>query len=466
MEHSYFKDRISAFIDGELPPYEEQVVGEHLVDCEECQQLKAELEKLDSLVKERSGLNEDEYWEKSAQEIENKLGLSDTNVVDVNAKKKSGYKGLGWKMVTAAASIAILTFIGINKDDIFKDIDTTPKMQAPSIALPPPESLQQDDLVLGEDNAIESATIDEENIGKAESLGKGPGTETRGKKGSTEQKEIVTPKIGIPAPSPLSESDLKQNKAQEESTVNTEPVKTIEDLLSQVEGVVTNTQGEVFIRGGRAGEVDYIVDGVPTDDHDSSVKKSKTSKTSEPRVKEEQDESFDIASPDITMDMEVEKSAKSPTVVNVELEPKTTDIDKVINVTGKQDQLKVYETANQTTITREDVATSSETSTEDSVLILKELITRRDSIETAWKKLSSGKKKLRLNSAVEKFNSIDVVEKQLLLSYYDVAIAAKNKDEEEYESAIEFLKDYAKNSRSRFPVVARNYLKRLDIIDY
>lgn len=45
-----------------------------------------------------------------------------------------------------------------------------------------------------------------------------------------------------------------------------QPVTTVDELLTQVAGVVTNTQGEVFIRGGRAGEVSYIVDGVPLDD--------------------------------------------------------------------------------------------------------------------------------------------------------------------------------------------------------
>ena len=44
------------------------------------------------------------------------------------------------------------------------------------------------------------------------------------------------------------------------------PVTTVDDLLTQVAGVVTNTQGEIFIRGGRAGEVSYIVDGVPIND--------------------------------------------------------------------------------------------------------------------------------------------------------------------------------------------------------
>lgn len=48
--------------------------------------------------------------------------------------------------------------------------------------------------------------------------------------------------------------------------IQTSPVSTVDDLLTQVTGVVTNRQGEVFIRGGRAFEVAYIVDGVPLND--------------------------------------------------------------------------------------------------------------------------------------------------------------------------------------------------------
>jgi len=48
--------------------------------------------------------------------------------------------------------------------------------------------------------------------------------------------------------------------------IQTAPVSTVDDLLKAVTGVVTNRQGEVFIRGGRAFEVAYIVDGVPMND--------------------------------------------------------------------------------------------------------------------------------------------------------------------------------------------------------
>lgn len=48
--------------------------------------------------------------------------------------------------------------------------------------------------------------------------------------------------------------------------IKTKPVQNVDALLEQVAGVQTTTTGEVFIRGGRAGEVSYIVDGVEIGD--------------------------------------------------------------------------------------------------------------------------------------------------------------------------------------------------------
>lgn len=49
-------------------------------------------------------------------------------------------------------------------------------------------------------------------------------------------------------------------------TIQHQPVTTVDQLLTQVSGVVTNNEGEVFVRGGRAFEVGYLVDGVPLGD--------------------------------------------------------------------------------------------------------------------------------------------------------------------------------------------------------
>ena len=42
MNHSYFKDRISAYHDQELSLYDHQIVLEHLETCQECQKLLEE----------------------------------------------------------------------------------------------------------------------------------------------------------------------------------------------------------------------------------------------------------------------------------------------------------------------------------------------------------------------------------------------------------------------------------------
>ncbi len=48
--------------------------------------------------------------------------------------------------------------------------------------------------------------------------------------------------------------------------IKQQPVQNVDNLLEQVAGVQTTSEGEVFVRGGRAGEVAYIVDGVPIGD--------------------------------------------------------------------------------------------------------------------------------------------------------------------------------------------------------
>lgn len=48
--------------------------------------------------------------------------------------------------------------------------------------------------------------------------------------------------------------------------IDKSPVQTVDALLQQVAGVRTTSSGQVFVRGGRAGEVSYIVDGVEIGD--------------------------------------------------------------------------------------------------------------------------------------------------------------------------------------------------------
>lgn len=57
-----------------------------------------------------------------------------------------------------------------------------------------------------------------------------------------------------------------EQKVSELAAEITVSAMTVDELLTQATGVVTSNTGEVFIRGGRASEVAFIVDGIPLSD--------------------------------------------------------------------------------------------------------------------------------------------------------------------------------------------------------
>ncbi len=117
MDHSYFKDRISAYHDQELKPYEHQVVEEHLATCDECRKLLEDYAVLEEFVSVHIELDKDsDYWEKTAQKIESELGFTDKE--EKAEKKITQMSGLWWKVTAVAASLAFLTFIGLHESEI------------------------------------------------------------------------------------------------------------------------------------------------------------------------------------------------------------------------------------------------------------------------------------------------------------------------------------------------------------
>jgi len=66
MDHSYYKDRLSAYCDRELTGEEYEVVRLHVESCPECRAALAEYEKLERLVDSNRALGESDYWEGSS----------------------------------------------------------------------------------------------------------------------------------------------------------------------------------------------------------------------------------------------------------------------------------------------------------------------------------------------------------------------------------------------------------------
>lgn len=133
MDHAYFRDRVSAFHDRELPLQELAIVEEHIRGCVECQKLLADLEKLDAAVAARMELAQTDYWEDLAHRTEERLGFIEKT--EVTPVRRGWDSGLAWKITAIAASLAILVFIGINKDDIIKqdEIVTPPGVREPAL---------------------------------------------------------------------------------------------------------------------------------------------------------------------------------------------------------------------------------------------------------------------------------------------------------------------------------------------
>jgi len=119
MDESYFKDKISAYLDNELSPEERLIVDEYIRAHPDAQEQLARLESLKRVSDAHLSLGGDDlYWERNARKIESAIGAGSSE--KVVAPQKSGWIRHGWKLTAVAASVGILFFIAINKDDIEK----------------------------------------------------------------------------------------------------------------------------------------------------------------------------------------------------------------------------------------------------------------------------------------------------------------------------------------------------------
>ncbi len=216
MDHGYFRDRLSAYLDQELTPEETKAIADHLEECADCREQLAKLGELERLVQEHSGLDGDDYFEKAAQKIEQRLGATHTAVTDIFAGSAGRFKGLWWKVTSVAASAAILVFIGLHQDDIFGPGD---------LALPTdtPGEERQQQMAPAADTAALTDDMDEGKAAistAAEGLQMDESTSPSGDVGYLEEvtakKEEEAPGIPEPVQAPVrapvlpSETDLRQ----------------------------------------------------------------------------------------------------------------------------------------------------------------------------------------------------------------------------------------------------------------
>ncbi|MCH8027937.1 MAG: von Willebrand factor type A domain-containing protein [candidate division Zixibacteria bacterium] len=91
------------------------------------------------------------------------------------------------------------------------------------------------------------------------------------------EKIVVEAKIDIMDKFETSNQTIITKKMMEQKTM-----PSVDDLIEQVAGVVTDSEGKVFIRGGRASETSYIMDGVPKNSATANLNKVPRLKSVQP----------------------------------------------------------------------------------------------------------------------------------------------------------------------------------------
>ncbi len=431
MDHGYFQDRLSAYHDRSLTPEEMRMVEEHVAACAECRKQLEMLAKLDRLIDEKADLTESDYWETAAQKTEQRLGFKKESKITIIRRS---WTGLGWKLAAAAASVAALTFIALHEGDILDSADQrmqdSPTVSAPVVpdmavthrADSSDRRVHEQDALMPEDKEVRTDFAEPEKPGRVVA-GKGVVKEALvSKKGiaAEDKREKVEPSPSL---------DAEREPGSEPAPA---PVETVDELLEQVEGVVTNASGEIFVRGGRAGEVADIVD------------------SSHGR-----------------MEGQSRAGAAIPSATDATEEKR--DIGKTITVTGSRDIIERFKVSNQVAVTHESLETTDDTRSLDHWRMVRDSL--QPQIRTQLrKKQHAVEKSTRYADRPPGISPSppppdSASDRQTQLQRYLEAcyqIALQTEDESEYDDAVAVLTKYAEREDTSLQKLARRYLKLLE----
>lgn len=404
------------------------MVEEHVAACAECRKQLEMLAKLDRLIDEKADLAESDYWETAAQKIEGRLGSKEEpKVTDV----RSSWTGLGWKLAAAAASVAALTFIALHEGDILDSADK--RMQdSPTVSAPVVPDMAVTHRADSSDRRVyeQDALMPEDKEVRTE-LSE-PDKPERAAAGQGAMKDDLVSKKGTAAkdkrekvyPSPSLDAEIEPGSEPAPASVGT-----VDELLEQVEGTVTNSFGEVFVRGGHAGEVDYIVDGVPTKD-----------------------------TAEVIVDV-----GKTP-LVRV-----PSDIGKTISVGAERDVIDKFEVSNQISVTHESLETTDDTRSLDHWRLVRDslqpqistqLRKRQHSVEKSMQYTAQPAEAPPSPAPADSTSTQPTHWERYLEACYQIAL--QTEDESEYDDAVAVLTKYAEYEDTSLQKLARRYLKLLE----
>lgn len=128
MECRDLRERISAFVDGEVPPAEARLVEEHLDKCPECRALERKMRALGIGVSRAEGIVPPNFREKLFARLE---------AEELLPRRRSLFVfSLRWAAVPVTAAAALALFLLVSSDRS-KDA-VAPQGQAPVVAQPAP----------------------------------------------------------------------------------------------------------------------------------------------------------------------------------------------------------------------------------------------------------------------------------------------------------------------------------------
>jgi len=162
MDHSYYRDKVSAYADGALESQERELIRRHLEDCAECRTLLQNLFRLSEAIEEESGLKGDEYFERLAARIENRISQPAEKVVDVRGFR---WESLWWKVSAAAASVLLVGTIGYYQ---WKEDEKTPASYTDDLRTAQKSAaVGRDSAAVKEDFELEGGRVGQKTAGKA-----------------------------------------------------------------------------------------------------------------------------------------------------------------------------------------------------------------------------------------------------------------------------------------------------------
>lgn len=263
MEHSYFRDRISAFKDNGLNTEEQYLISLHLKECAECRALLEKLEALDSMVARESELSPDEYFEKLASMIDKKIAGDSAKVTDISTR--SSWTGLTWKITAMAASVAFLVFIGYHKDDILPPSSLKTMSESPVI-MAPGSTVKVDSIRTRRQDKAEEQPASFSSPKPSPAELRSPSAAD----GYLSERDAVGKSDDAQGDVDWTFSRDEKDQLQENKTEVRGERKTISEKSSIVkENPATE---KIFIRGGRANEVEFELDDVSLDKAEESPK--------------------------------------------------------------------------------------------------------------------------------------------------------------------------------------------------